>query len=100
MGLAMAFISVTLQAEQEISGRCVYLFGLGMSELLFQRTLETVETVSGFRPIHIPVLSDIPVIGEVFYNHNLLVYGAFLLVPVAWFVLNITTFGLNIRTVG
>jgi len=48
MGVAMAFISVTLQAEQGISGIGVYLFGLGMSELLFQKTLGTVETVSGF----------------------------------------------------
>jgi len=100
LGLFMAFISVTLQAEQGISGIGVYLFGLGMSDLLFQKTLGTVETVSGFSPIHIPVLSDIPVIGEIFFSHNLLVYGAFALVPVAWFVLNKTTLGLNIRAVG
>ncbi len=49
MGLAMAFISVTLKAEQGISGIGVYLFGLGMSDLLFQTTLGTVETVNGFQ---------------------------------------------------
>ena len=100
MGLAMAFISVTLHAEQGISGIGVYLFGLGLSELLFQETIGTVETVSGFRPLQIPVLSSIPVLGEVLFSHNVLVYGAFLLVPVAWFVLHKTTFGLNIRAVG
>jgi len=100
MGLAMAFISVTLHAEQGISGIGVYLFGLGLSELLFQETIGTVETVSGFRPLQIPVLSSIPVLGEVLFSHNILVYGAFLLVPVAWFVLHKTTFGLNIRAVG
>lgn len=100
MGLAMAFISVTLQAEQGISGIGVYLFGLGMSDLLFQKTIGTVETVSGFRPLHIPVLSDIPVLGEIFFSHNLLVYGAYLLVPLAWFVLNKTTLGLKIKAVG
>jgi len=100
MGLAMAFISVTLHAEQGISGIGVYLFGLGLSELLFQETIGTVETVSGFRPVQIPVLSSIPVLGEVLFSHNILVYGAFLLVPVAWFVLYKTTFGLNIRAVG
>ena len=100
MGLAMAFISVTLHAEQGISGIGVYLFGLGLSELLFQETIGTVETVSGFRPLEIPVLSSIPVLGEVLFSHNILVYGAFLLVPVAWFVLHKTTFGLNIRAVG
>jgi len=100
MGLAMAFISVTLHAEQGISGIGVYLFGLGLSELLFQETIGTVETVSGFRPLQIPILSSIPVLGEVLFSHNILVYGAFLLVPVAWFVLHKTTFGLNVRAVG
>jgi simple sugar transport system permease protein len=100
MGLAMAFISVTLHAEQGISGIGVYLFGLGLSELLFQETIGTVETVSGFRPLNIPVLSSIPILGEILFSHNILVYGAFLLVPVAWFVLHKTTFGLNIRAVG
>jgi ABC-type uncharacterized transport system permease subunit len=100
MGLAMAFISVTLRAEQGISGIGVYLFGLGLSDLLFQKTLGTVETVKGFRPIHIPVLSDLPVIGEIFFSHNILVYIAFALVPISWFVLNKTTLGLKIRSVG
>ncbi len=100
MGLFMAFISVTLQAEQGISGIGVYLFGLGMSDLLFQKTLGTVETVQGFQPLHIPLLSDIPVLGEIFFRHNVLVYGAFALVPLSWFVLNKTTLGLKIRAVG
>lgn len=100
MGLAMAFISVTLQAEQGISGIGVYLFGLGMSDLLFQKTIGSVETVSGFRPLDIPILSDIPVLGEIFFSHNLMVYGAYLLVPLAWFVLNKTTLGLKIKAVG
>jgi simple sugar transport system permease protein len=91
---------VTLQAEQGISGIGFYLFGLGMSDLLFQQTLGTVETVSGFRPIHIPVLSDLPIVGQVLFSHNLMVYMAYLLVPVAWFILNKTTIGLKIRAVG
>ena len=100
MGLGMAFFSVTLKAEQGISGIGVYLFGLGMSNLLFQKTLGTVETVSGFSPVHIPVLSDTPVIGPIFFSHNVLVYAAFALVPISWFVLNKTTLGLKIRAVG
>jgi simple sugar transport system permease protein len=100
MGLAMAYISVNLQAVQGISGIGFYLFGLGMSELLFKMLLGTVETVKGFSPLHIPILSNIPVIGEIFFQQNLMVYGAFLLVPVSWFVLNKTTLGLKIRSVG
>lgn len=100
MGLAMAFFSVTLKAQQGISGIGMYIFGLGMSNLLFQKTLGTVETVSGFPPVHIPILSNIPVLGPIFLTHNILVYGAFALVPLAWFVLNKTTLGLQIRAVG
>jgi len=100
LGLAMAFVSITLQAEQGISGIGFYLFGLGMSDLLFQKLLGTVETVSGFSAIHIPWLSDLPIVGKIFFSQNILVYGAFLLVPIAWFVLNKTTFGLKIRAVG
>jgi simple sugar transport system permease protein len=100
MGLAMAFVSVTLKAEQGISGIGFYLFGLGMSDLLFQLTLGTVETVSGFPPVAIPLLSGIPVLGEIFFNQNILVYGAFLLVPVAWFILEKTTWGLKIKAAG
>ena len=100
MGLVVAVINVTLKAEQGISGIGIYLFGLGMSELLFQKTLGTVETVSGFSPIHIPFLSDIPIIGEIFFQQNFLVYIAYLMVPIAWFVLGKTTLGLKIRAVG
>lgn len=100
MGLAMAFVSVNLQAEQGISGIGFYLFGLGFSDLLFQKLLGTVETVSGFRPIQIPFFSDIPILGQIFFRQNVLVYGAYVLVVIAWFVLNKTTLGLKIRAVG
>lgn len=100
MGLAMAFISVTLKAEQGISGIGIFLFGLGMSELLFQQWIGTPKTVNGFPDIYIPILSDIPIIGQIFFNHNILVYLAFALVPILTFVLNRTNFGLMIRAVG
>lgn len=113
MGLAMAFISVTLQAEQGISGIGVFLFGLGMSDLLFQRLLGTVNTVSGFRPIGnylatafpnlIPSLLNIPVIGaitSILAQQNIMVFIAYALVPIAWFILYRTTLGLKIRAAG
>ena len=100
MGLAMAYVTVNLQAQQGISGIGFYLFGLGMSDLLFQKLMPTVETIRGFPKIYFPGLSDIPGIGEIFFSQNILVYGAYLLVPIAWFVLNKTTLGLKIRSVG
>ncbi len=100
MGLAVAVINVTLKAEQGISGIGIFLFGLGMSELLFQKTLGTVETVSGFPPVDIPILSDLPIVGEIFFQHNFLVYVAYLMVPISWFILSKTNLGLKIRAVG
>ena len=110
MGLAMAFISVTLQAEQGISGIGLYMFGLGASSLLFKTTLGTVEGVNGFATINMCMssiglnsdfcLSEIPILGEIFLGHNILVYGAFALVPVSWWIINKTTLGLKIRAVG
>lgn len=100
MGLLTAFISVTLKAEQGISGIGIYLFGLGLSDLLFRVTVKSIQTVKGFPNIQIPGLSDIPILGGILFDQNALVYGAFALVPVAWFVLNKTTFGLMVRSVG
>jgi simple sugar transport system permease protein len=100
MGLAMAFVTVNLHAEQGISGIGFYLFGLGLSDLLFQKMLGTVETVKGFPKLYFPILSDLPVVGDIFFRQNILVYIAFALVPIAWFVLNKTTLGLKIRAVG
>lgn len=100
MGLLMAVVSVTFQAEQGISGIGLYLFGLGLSSLLFKTTMGGAQSITGFQSIKIPLLGDLPFIGEVLFDHNLLVYGAFLLVPLAAWVLNRTTLGLKIRAVG
>jgi ABC-type uncharacterized transport system permease subunit len=100
MGLLMSVISVTLKAEQGISGIGLYMFGLGMSSLLFKITIGTVKTVIGFPPVKIPLLGDIPVVGKILFHNSLPVYGAFLLVPIAWWVLEKTTLGLKIKSVG
>jgi ABC-type uncharacterized transport system permease subunit len=100
MGLIYAFITLVMQAEQGISGIGIYLFGLGFTDLLFQKQVGTPLPIKGLGDLDIPLLADIPHVGEVFFQHSVLVYVAFLLVPVAWFVINRTTFGLNIRAVG
>lgn len=100
MGLGTAFISVTLKAEQGISGIGIYLFGLGLSDLLFLVMVGTPKAINGVPRMAIPGLSDLPVLGPILFSQNVLVYGAFLCVPLAWFVLNKTTLGLKIRAVG
>lgn len=99
-GVISAVIAVTLQAEQGISGIGIYLFGLGMSDLLFQKLVGTPIPIDTFPVVEIPVLSSIPWIGEMFFQHSIPVYLAFLAVPVATFVINRTTFGMNVRAVG
>jgi general nucleoside transport system permease protein len=100
MGLMMSVVSVTLKAEQGVSGIGLQMFGLGMSSLLFKVLVGTVRTVKGFPSISIPLLSRIPFLGPVFFQHSILVYIAFLLVPISWWVLERTTWGLTIKAVG
>jgi simple sugar transport system permease protein len=100
LGLASALISVTLRAEQGISGIGVYLFGLGMSDLLFQKLVGTPIPIKSFPDVHIPLLADIPIVGGMLFQHSLVVYMAFAAVPLSMFVLNRTTFGMNVRAVG
>lgn len=115
MGFSMAFVSVTLKAKQGISGIGVYLFGLGLSELLFQQWVGTPKTINGFPDINFGFLNTIPIIkdiffldngaelsgiGTIFLGHNLIVYLAFAMIPISAYILNKTTFGLMIRAVG
>jgi len=108
MGVVYAVVTVYLQAEQGISGIGIFLFGLGFSDLLFQ---ELVGTPKPIKPL--PKLDQLPGVGGLFeplaeidylgpllFDHNLLTYLAFLLVPVVTWVLMKTTFGMNIRSVG
>lgn len=100
MGLVMSVVSVTMKAEQGVSGIGLQMFGLGMSSLLFKVMVGTVRTVPGFPRITIPILSQIPILGPAFFNSNVLVYIAFALVPITWWVLERTTIGLMITAVG
>ncbi len=100
LGLVTAVLSVTLKAQQGISGIGVYLFALGFSDLLFLKLVGTPVPITQLPVVKIPLLDRIPTVGGMFFEQNVLVYIAFLLVPVVAFVLSRTTFGLNIRAAG
>ena len=104
MGLILCVVSITFQAEQGISGIGLYMFGLGMSSLLFKTLIGSVEGVAGFPTLRFCMgdfcLADVPILGEIFFNYSILTYGAYIMVPLAWYVLNRTTWGLQIRAVG
>lgn len=103
VALVFAYFTITLCADQIVVGTAINIFVGGFTialNRLFFGVKTSVPIIDTFKKVAIPGLSKIPVVGEAFFNQPLLVYLAFLLVPVAWFVLNRTNMGLNIRAVG
>ncbi len=100
-GLLFAVFAVTIKANQIVVGAALNMVGLGLTGFLY-RTLYTsvVQGIKAFPPINIPGLSDLPFIGEVLFQHSILVYGTLVLVVLAGFVLYRTAFGLAVRSVG
>ncbi len=100
MGIVYGVVTLALKAEQGISGIGIFIFGLGLSDLLFQKQVGTPTPIDGLGDLAIPVLGDLPWVGEVLFHQNVLVYVAFLLVPAMWYLINRTPFGMNVRAVG
>jgi len=101
MGALMAFLSVTLRAEQVISGITLVLLGVGLSDYLYGKGLSSMTIrVTGMQVHPIPILSRIPLIGDILFNHTPPVYLTFFLVAFVWWLLFKTTWGLKFRSVG
>lgn len=101
-GLIHAVASITLEADQIISGIAINLLALGGTGLLmvlFFGSGGTSPRIDPFSTIEIPLLSDIPVIGAVF-SQSVVVYLLYALVPLSWWVLYRSRFGLRLRAVG
>lgn len=104
--LIYAFITVTLRANQTVTGLCLTIFGTGftsfMGNSLASGTYLTLPEgiTSFFSELRIPFLSDIPVIGRLLFQYNIFVYIAILLAVLMHIYLNKTTFGLNVRAIG
>jgi ABC-type uncharacterized transport system permease subunit len=97
-----AFFSITLAVNQVVVGIALNILSLGATTYISRSVLGLTgfPTVAGFVPLRLPVLSDIPVIGPVLFNQSVLVYVAYLLIPVVAFVLMRTEWGLKLRAVG
>jgi general nucleoside transport system permease protein len=101
LGLLFAVFVVTIKANQIVVGAALNMVGLGLTGFLYRTQFTSqVQGIKAFPPINIPVLSQIPVLGEVLFQHSILVYATVLVVLVANFVLYRTAFGLSIRSVG
>ena len=94
-----AFLSVTLKVNQVVSGLSLSMFATGVSGYLGKPIIGVAAPVS-VKSIPIPGLSKIPVLGPMFFNHNLLVYGSYVLVAFLWYFVYKTRPGLHMRSVG
>ena len=103
LGGLYALAVVTSRGDQVVVGIGFNLVAVGATSLLrrqfFPRGM-TVPDVSVFGKLPIPLLADIPWVGEVLFNQNPVVYGLYVLTPVASYVLFNTRMGLLIRSAG
>ena len=106
-GLLFAVLTVTLQANQNVTGLTITTFGLGLyffvgkgfgAEWPSLQGAEHVVSAYSARPI--PVLSSIPIVGKAFFSHSMLVYLGVIIAVVAWWYLTYTKMGLRLRAVG
>jgi general nucleoside transport system permease protein len=95
-----AFITVTLQADQVVSGLSLNFLATGVS-LVLGEGLNSLSSVPLIPKFDIPLLSQIPFIGDIFFGgHSALVYIGYLMIPLAWFFINRTRQGMHLRAVG
>lgn len=94
-----AFVSITLNASQVVSGLALTMLGLGISGLVGKPYIGK-PLAQKMEAWPIPLLSDIPVLGPVFFNHSPYFYLAIVLALVAWFILDCTRVGITIRSAG
>jgi simple sugar transport system permease protein len=101
-GMLMAAIfgglTLSLNTNQVATGLALTIFGTGLSAFLGSGFVGA--TISGFKAIHIPLLSDIPFIGAILFQHDLMVYISFIAVIAIWIVMHKTRLGLTIRAIG
>jgi ABC-type uncharacterized transport system permease subunit len=102
LGALMAFLSVTLRTEQIINGIAIVLLAQGLTAFVFEKLFggEEQPTVQGIRDLDLPLLSDIPGLGPVLFEQNVLFYISVALVVAVTLLLVRTRFGLSVRAVG
>ena len=102
-GLIHAILTVPLGLSQHVSGLGVTLLATSASYYTYRTALPDVSSpprITPFRPLDIPVLSDLPFLGPVLFQQTALTFLAFALVVAVWWLLYRTPLGLAIRAVG
>lgn len=102
-GFLLAALVVTYRVDQIIAGVVINMFVLGVTSYVSTQVFQQYRFLNNapvFRSFDIPLLADIPVIGPVFFQQNIFVYGAMVMVAVATYYLFYTRSGLRARAVG
>jgi simple sugar transport system permease protein len=99
MALLHAIVTISLRADQVVSGLALTFLGTGLARVLGEGLTNT--DVARLPSATIPVLSSIPILGPIlFKDQSVLVYVGFVFVPLAWFWIERTRPGLHLRAVG
>jgi general nucleoside transport system permease protein len=102
-GLALAYFTTSLKMDQFVIGLALFFVGFGLHTLIpklalgIQTSLPRIPTLS---EIPIPILSQIPIVGEIFFNQNWFVYFSILISVALWYFMYKTKAGLEMRAVG
>ncbi len=108
-GLIYAVLTVTFMADQNVTGLTLTIFGIGLSNFIgiymLERSPEGVlklpESITAqMRNIDIPVLSDIPVVGDLVFSYNPFVYLGIVIAIILAIYFSKTKTGLNLRAIG
>jgi simple sugar transport system permease protein len=99
LALIHALLTVTLKANQVVSGLALTIFGTGLSGYL-GKDLLGLPLSNSFKSVKLDFFSEIPVLGPILFNQDPLVYLSFALVLLLWIILFRTRAGLNLRAVG
>lgn len=102
LGLIFGVLTVTMGVDQVLVGLAITILGAGLSAFLFRDLFGGQNVAAEVDPINIsiPLLRDVPIIGEPLFDRQLIFYICWALVPVFAFVLFRTKFGLEVRAVG
>ncbi|MDF2700260.1 MAG: putative ABC-type transport system, permease component [Haloplasmataceae bacterium] len=104
VSIIYAVLTVTFQANQTVTGLTLTIFGVSLGDLIARdyvgKILSDKFTIFFNNKIKIPLLGDIPFIGDVFFNQDLMVYITYLLVILLTFYFFKTKWGLYLTAVG
>jgi simple sugar transport system permease protein len=99
----LAWMYVTVRASQVVTGLVFNVLAIGIASTVYRKALgnsAAPESIAMFRPLHIPVLSDLPLVGPVLFGQAVLFYLTLACAFAAHFVLFRTKFGLAMRASG